>query len=199
MNETRDLTPEDPRSPEEISQVQRAADRAGETLERKRIEVDTGPEGLRFGEPAEELGPPPLTEPDVRRWLERIGKVVGWVWRRLSTPPEGLEDPTLELDPPPWRFTEEELSELTPPATRVLNRRVLWLAGVIRNADEIELGFLLLEYVDHNLERVREAREAAEAATTEEPLDDEGEPDHRGPEGFGLGDLEEGGRLKGRP
>lgn len=191
MNETRDLTPEDRRSPEEISQVQRAADRAGETLERKRLEVDTGPEGLRYGEPAEELGPPPLTEADVRRWLDRLGRVAAWIVGRFTSTPD--------LEPPAWRFTEEELSELTPPATRVFNRRLLWLAGVIRNADEIELGFLLLEYVDTNLERVREAREAAEAAT-EEPLDDEGEPVHRGPEGFGLGDSEEGvDRIKGRP
>lgn len=191
MNETRDLTPNDPRSPEEVATARPPGP------EGHRVELE-GEHYIAQPPEAEELGPPPLTEADVRRWLERIGKVVGWIWRRLSSPPEGLEDPGLELEPPPWRFTEEELSELTPPATRVLNRRVLWLAGVIRNADEIELGFLLLEYVDHNLERVRDAREAAEAAT-EAPPDDEGEPVHRGPEGFGLGDLEEGGRLKGRP
>lgn len=174
MSETRDLTPQDPRSPEELAdpRVPPSTHGAGES---GHIEAPGGP--YEFPEP-----PPQLDEADVRRWLERVGKLVAWV---LPTPE------VLELEEPPlWRFTEEELGELTPPLTRVLNRRLLWLAGVIRNADELEVGFLLFEYVSGNLDRVREARAAEEAAvqeTEEERRADlpEGHPE-RGPASFGL-------------
>lgn len=178
MSESRDLTPNDPRSPEELAQA------PGRPPAGERIDIRDTPEfALEHGPAA----PPPLEEPDVRRWLDRIGRVAAWVAGRFTATPD-------ELEPPAWRFTEEELSELAPPATRVINRRLLWMAGVIRNADEIEVGFLLLEYVDGNLERVRAARDAAEAAerqAAEETRADlePGHPD-RAPGSFGLGDEE---------
>lgn len=181
MNESRDLTPNDPRSPEELAQG-----RQGPAIDHpEAIDPRDTPEFAL--EPGLAPGPPPLEEPDVRRWLDRIGRVAAWVAGRFTTTPD-------DLDPPAWRFTDEELSELAPPATRVINRRLMWMAGVIRNADEIELGFLLLEYVDGNLERVRDAREAAEAA--ERQAAEEARPDlepgdpARGPGSFGLGEEE---------
>lgn len=176
MSETRDLTPNDPRSPEELSDVVARA-RAAEAASEEALDPRDTPEF------ALEHGPPPLEEPDVHRWLERLGRVAAWVVGRFTTTPE--------LEPPAWRFTAEELAELTPPATRVINRRLMWLTGVIRNADEIELGFLLLEYADANLERVRAAREADEGEGLEEARADleEGDP-ARGPASFGLGDEE---------
>lgn len=168
MTKRVDMTPTDPRTPEEMIAPGPAA---GEE-----IDPAATPEfALEYGPPAPEEGPPLLDDADVERWLERVGRVASWA---LPTPEDGL-------DPAAWRFTETEIEELTPPLTRVINRRAAWLRGWIRATDEIEVGFLLLEYLSANLTRVRNAGKP-EPEPEPEPDLEPGHPD-RGPQNFGLG------------
>lgn len=164
------MTPEDPRTPEELERAP-----AGEPVEISDLEEELG----RWEAEAVD----PLTEEEVATWLERVGRVLSGLWRIVG---RWLAPQAVERAPWAWLFSEAELVEIPPPLTRVINRRFGWLRGVVRNADELELVFRLEEYVRVNVKIIRDA-EAADEIPPAEGIEElpEGHPD-RGPAGFGL-------------
>jgi hypothetical protein len=57
-----------------------------------------------------------------------------------------------------WRFTDRELDDLTPPLTRIVNRRPK-LRRAIQHGDEMTVAVQLAGYVGRNLEDRRQAKE----------------------------------------
>lgn len=175
-----DLTPEDPRTPEEIAAADPGIARAWGEEGAGREPAGPDPGLLDAEAPILD----PLTEEEVATWLERVGRLLSGAWRIVG---RWLSPVAVERVPWAWLFSDEELAEIPAPLTRVINRRFGWLRGVVRNADELELVFRLEEYVRVNVKIIREAEAAGpEGSPADEAAElPEGHPD-RGPGGFGL-------------
>lgn len=183
MSDRVDLTPEDPRTPEEKAGVVSVPGfPVRDDLEAERWEHPED-RALREGfEPAID----PLTEEEVATWLERVGRIFNAIWRSVGRFLGYVKAPTYGLGKFAWLFSDEELDTISPALTRVINRRFGRLAGVVRSADEIELAFRFEEYVRVNIAVIRDAEAHAEPPPAEEIEElPEGHPD-RGPGAFGL-------------
>lgn len=119
--------------------------------------------------------PAALTDAELAAKLEGIGRMLN----RLHHP-EGAPDL--------WLFTESELEAIAGPASRELNKRGDRVRAVLERLDLLAVIVGLGSYIGRQLETLRQLREAG-AEPGAEP-DDDGEPEHVGPEGFGLADLE---------
>lgn len=109
-----------------------------------------------------------LSEPEVRAALENVGSAANWLL------------PTPEVFPDLWRFTDDELAELTPPLTRTINRQREAIRRVVQQSDALAVGVGFGRYVTRNIRAAQAAAQAAaeaeeaqaEAARTAEPGDE---------------------------
>ena len=154
-SENLDLTPTDDRKTERPLEPDRFGDYG----------ADAGAlEGQPFpGAEVPELEPEvePLTEAEVREYLESIGQLVSWV------------APAPEERPEFWQLDGQELEALTPPLTRVLNKRGAAIRAGLQRIDEVAVAAMLGRYA---MTRIRYLRSL-------EP--DEVEPTMEGPEPVG--------------
>ncbi len=122
------------------------------------------PEQLRTLGPDGMLSPVPdqVTEAEVRNVLRGlVGPTIGLV----------LGDPDV---PKHWRFTDEELDELTPPFTRYANRNA-GMRALIAKGDEGAILVTLAHYTGTNVAKGNAARRARRAREHAEEAPDAGE------------------------
>lgn len=101
-----------------------------------------------FAEPAEPELVPPVDEAVVRGLVKGLGSVA-----HVIAGDDDVEDH--------WQFTDAELDGVTPPLTRIINRRPKWRAAVARG-DEATVLLILASYGGRNVEAGRKAREERE-------------------------------------
>lgn len=95
---------------------------------------------------------PAITEAQVRAFLEAAGGVANQLGR------DELYAPDV------WRLTKSELDNLTPPLTRIINRRPA-LKRAVERGDEAFVALLLAQYAGRNFDTTRNATKARKAAT----------------------------------
>lgn len=117
--------------------------------------------------------PPPITEAELWAKLEAIGVALN----RLHHP-----DGTDGL----WLFHDDELDAIAGPGARELNKRGAMLRRLLEHLDLVAVVFGFVAYLGRQLDQLRAIREAEGEAEAEAPA----EPEHVGPEAFGLGDFE---------
>lgn len=128
---------------------------------------------------------PQVDESMVRALVQGLGGALGYA----------AGDPDV---PNHWRFTDQELGDLVPPLTRIVNRHAHLRRAVIRG-DEMALGLVLAGYAGRNLALARTAREARrelEGETDGAAVDLGAGSDGVGGDGAGHGD---GGGFPGPP
>lgn len=112
------------------------------------VEVVSGlDDGTLAGDDFAELeAAPHVDESMVRTLLKSMGGGLGYA----------LGDDDV---PDHWRFSDRELDDLTPPLTRIINRRPKWRQAVARG-DEMAVAIVLAGYTGRNLTAGRQAQEA---------------------------------------
>lgn len=97
--------------------------------------------------------------------------------------------------PDHWRFTDRELDDLTPPLTRIINRRPKLRRAVLRG-DEMTVAVVLAGYAGRNVAAARTAQEVRNGREREADRAAPGAPagDHRAPGATG-GNGSHGGGL----
>lgn len=155
-------------------------------------EVEAEPIGIHVGD---QVGPellddlevvPPVDESVVRGLLGSIGGGIGYV--------AGDDDVADH-----WRFTRQELDDLTPPLTRIINRRAR-LRRAVMHGDEATVAVLLAGYTGRNVaagqvaKEARNERDREAAAAPGDPRADDPRP-----HGQARWDGRDGGRLHGSP
>jgi hypothetical protein len=132
-------------------------------------------DGPSFGEPVDAELVPEVDERTVRNLLKGLGWSANVVLADDDVPDQ-------------WKFTDSELDGLTPPLTRIINRRPKWRAAVARG-DEAIVMMILAGYGGRNVEAGRKARKERDEQSGEDggvAVDDRAAP--RGaPPGFAGG------------
>jgi hypothetical protein len=88
--------------------------------------------------------------------------------------------------PDHWRFTDQELDDLTPPITRIVNRRPQ-LRRAIEHGDEVTVALHLAAYAGRNVDLARAAKEARSDDIDREAGGPQGAPGPRARADAGLG------------
>lgn len=113
---------------------------------------ELGDQAVEAAEAEQAAGAAPVevSEAQVRVVLAAVGGLAGWA----------LGDKRIDGH---WRFTADELDELAPPITRIVNRNPV-LARVVANSDAAVAGMVLFKYVLRNIDLAAKAKKEAESA-----------------------------------
>jgi hypothetical protein len=115
---------------------------------------DSAGDAPSFAEPVDAELVPPVDEAVVRNLLKGLGWSANVVLADDDVPEQ-------------WKFTDSELDGLTPPLTRIINRRPKWRAAVARG-DEAVVVMILAGYGGRNVEAGRKARKERDEQSGED-------------------------------
>lgn len=134
-----------------------------------------------FAEPVEAELVPEVDETVVRALLKGLGHAASAVGADEDVPDQ-------------WKFTDAELDSVTPPLTRIINRRPKWRAAVARG-DEAVVVLVLASYGGRNVADGRRAKEARE--NDGQPTEADGAAGHARAAPGGTGQGYAGGNGRG--
>ena len=134
---TADMTPKDDRDPRA-----RFADDVADDVT---AAPDDWPD---VGAIADDDGAGDITEPEIRGLLSELGKGVGAVVPGRAWIADA------------WAFTDDELDALTPPVTRIINRRPA-LRALAHKSDPLAVAFALGRYSLRNVAEIADVRRRA--------------------------------------
>jgi hypothetical protein len=122
---------------------------------RPETQAGTGEDAAAAFEPVDDVQlVPEVDERTVRALLQGLGYAASTIGADEDVPDQ-------------WKFTATELDGLTPPLTRIINRRPKWRAAVARG-DEAVVVMILASYGGRNVQAGREAKEARDELAGED-------------------------------
>lgn len=133
-----------------------------------KIDLTISPPSPPEVEPSSADGSPGAVPPDVEAEVVNAPQVDEAVVRTLLKAFSGVTSYAVGRDDvvDHWKFTNQELDDLTPPLTRYINRRPKLRAAVARG-DEAAIGMVLASYTGRNIAAGQTARKAEEKARSE--------------------------------